>query len=60
VYNIFHTASTPGPADAFRPRTARRLFRRRLRALAEGGEPRPEPARPAERGAPPEPTPKKA
>lgn len=60
MYNIFHTASTPGPADAFRPRTARRLFRRRRRALADGGEPRAEPARPAERGTSPEPTPKGA
>ncbi len=59
MYNIFHTASTPGPADAFRPRAARRLFRRR-RALPEGERPRTEPAPPAARPAQGEPTAKSA
>jgi hypothetical protein len=60
VYNILHTASTPGPADAFRPRTPKRLFRRRRAAIPDRGQPRVEPARPAGGGAPPEPTAKGA
>ena len=56
MYNILHTASTPGPADAFRPRTGRRLFRRKRAALPDGGQPRVERGTPAGHGAQPEPT----
>ena len=43
MYNIHHTASTPGAADAFRPRggrrSARALRRRRGRPRLEAAEP---------------------
>jgi hypothetical protein len=47
MYNVLHTASSPGASDAFRARAGRRRERLRLRRR---GLPRVEPVEPVEGG----------